>query len=111
HPMEHRRTFRLAGGAPRRGPADLKRPITIAGGGLAGLSLAVALRHRGIPVKVLEAEDYPRHRVCGEFISGVSAETLAALRIAPLFDGAAEHRTVVWFDSGTPFHRDTLPSP
>lgn len=78
---------------------------------MAGLSLAVALRHRGIPVRVLEAEGYPRHRVCGEFISGVSAETLEALRIAPLFGDAAEYRTVAWFDSGKLFHRDTLPIP
>ena len=44
--------------------------ITIVGGGLAGLALAIGLRQRGVPVTVREAGNYPRHRVCGEFISG-----------------------------------------
>jgi flavin-dependent dehydrogenase len=46
------------------------KPITIIGGGLAGLTLGIFLRREGIPVTVFEAGDYPRHRVCGEFISG-----------------------------------------
>ena len=50
----------------------LKNPLTIAGGGLAGLSLAIALRRHGVDVTVYEAGNYPRHRVCGEFISGVA---------------------------------------
>jgi 2-polyprenyl-6-methoxyphenol hydroxylase-like FAD-dependent oxidoreductase len=66
--------------------ADLKKEITIAGGGLAGLALACALRRHDVPVTVLEAGNYPRHRVCGEFISGVSEETLATLAIADLFE-------------------------
>lgn len=46
------------------------RPITIVGGGLAGLFLGIRLRRLGVPVQVLEAGSYPRHRVCGEFIHG-----------------------------------------
>jgi 2-polyprenyl-6-methoxyphenol hydroxylase-like FAD-dependent oxidoreductase len=53
--------------------------ITIAGGGLAGLTLGIALRQRGVPVTIWEAGHYPRHRVCGEFICGRGRETLAAL--------------------------------
>src|ERR1035441_4912314 len=34
---------------------------------LLGLTLGIGLRQRGIPVTVLEAGHYPRHRVCGEF--------------------------------------------
>ena len=48
----------------------LLKPITIVGGGLAGLTLGIGLRQRGVPVKILEAGSYPRQRVCGEFISG-----------------------------------------
>lgn len=48
----------------------MARPITIVGGGLAGLTLGIGLRQRGVPVTVWEAGRYPRHRVCGEFISG-----------------------------------------
>jgi flavin-dependent dehydrogenase len=53
--------------------------ITIVGGGLAGLSLGIGLRQRGVPVTVWEAGHYPRHRVCGEFISGDGQDTLSRL--------------------------------
>ncbi len=60
----------------------MKRHITIAGGGLAGLSLGIALRNRGVAVTLHEAGSYPRHRVCGEFLSGVSDGTLERLGIS-----------------------------
>jgi 2-polyprenyl-6-methoxyphenol hydroxylase-like FAD-dependent oxidoreductase len=84
----------------------LKREITIAGGGLAGLSLACALRRYEVPVVVLEAGSYPRHRVCGEFISGVNEATLAALGILHLFADALHHRSLAWFENGRLIHRD-----
>ena len=46
------------------------RPITIVGGGISGLSLGIDLQLKGLPVHLFEAGDYPRHRVCGEFLSG-----------------------------------------
>jgi 2-polyprenyl-6-methoxyphenol hydroxylase-like FAD-dependent oxidoreductase len=52
------------------------RPITIVGGGLAGLTLGIGLRREGVSVTVWEAGMYPRHRVCGEFISGRGLQTL-----------------------------------
>jgi len=55
------------------------RPITIVGGGLAGLTLGIALRQRDVPVVICESGHYPRHRVCGEFICGRGRETLTAL--------------------------------
>lgn len=55
------------------------KPITIVGGGLAGLTLGIGLRQRGVPVIVYEAGSYPRHRVCGEFISGRGRTALAQL--------------------------------
>ena len=58
-------------------PSD--KPITIIGGGLAGLSLGIALRQRGVPAAVWEAGGYPRHRVCGEFISGRGVAVLERL--------------------------------
>ncbi len=85
--------------------------MTIAGGGLAGLSLANGLRLRGVPVTVHEAGSYPRHRVCGEFISGVSADTLDALGIRSVFQDARLLESVAWFSEGRKIHSDTLPEP
>ena len=101
----------MARGETRGSLPALKREITIAGGGLAGLSLAIGLRLREVPVTVLEAGNYPRHRVCGEFISGVSGETLQQLGIAVLFEDALQHRSVAWHDCGRLIHRDRLEKP
>lgn len=101
----------MARGQTRVSFALLKREITIAGGGLAGLSLASGLRLRGVPVTVIEAGNYPRHRVCGEFISGVSRETLTSLGISRLFEDALRHQSVAWYDGGRLIHRDRLERP
>ena len=55
------------------------KTISISGGGLAGLSLGIGLRQRGVPVRLFEAGHYPRHRVCGEFISGRGQDVLERL--------------------------------
>jgi 2-polyprenyl-6-methoxyphenol hydroxylase-like FAD-dependent oxidoreductase len=78
--------------------APLKNPITIAGGGLAGLSLGIALQSRGVTVTLHEASTYPRHRVCGEFISGVSEETLQTLGIGDCLDEATHLLSASWND-------------
>ncbi|WP_265594933.1 FAD-dependent monooxygenase [Haloferula sp. BvORR071] len=89
----------------------MKDTVTIAGGGLAGLSLASGLRLRGVPVTVHEAGSYPRHRVCGEFISGVSADSLDALGIRDVFHDARLLESVAWFSRGRKIHSDSLPEP
>ena len=89
----------------------LNREITIAGGGLAGLSLATALLLDEVPVRVLEAGNYPRHRVCGEFISGVSLETLTTLGIVDLFEDARHHKSLAWHERGRVLHRGHLKDP
>jgi flavin-dependent dehydrogenase len=85
------------------------KPITIIGGGLAGLTLGIALRQRGIPVTIHEAGNYPRHRVCGEFISGRGLATLTRLGLHELFDqaGAVSAQTTAFY-SATKF---TAPRP
>ena len=73
------------------------KEVTIVGGGLTGLSLGIALRRARVPVILHEAGQYPRHRVCGEFINGVGEETLARLGIADLFSGVLLHEETNWF--------------
>ena len=91
------------------------RPIEIIGGGLAGLALGLALRRAGVTVTIFEAGHYPRHRVCGEFITGLSAATITTLGLAPYFSDALHHREVAWFigaDATTkPTRIQRLPSP
>ena len=80
--------------------AEMKS-ITIVGGGLAGLTLGIGLRERGVPVTIHEAGHYPRHRVCGEFISGRGQATLARLGLRELIDraGAVSARTTAFFSA------------
>ena len=89
----------------------MKKEIVIAGGGIAGLSLGIALRMRGIEVTLCEAGRYPRHRVCGEFISGVSKETLEFLGVLPLLADAEQNRVTSWWDSEAMMLRKKLPTP
>jgi len=85
------------------------KPITIVGGGLAGLSLGVALRKAGIPAEIFEAGDYPRHRVCGEFMTGLDDRTIETLGIGPAFAGAGSHRKVTWHLRERVIGSQTLP--
>lgn len=66
----------------------MPEPITIVGGGLAGLTLGIGLLQAGTPVTVWEAGHYPRHRVCGEFISGAGLQSLSRLGLLPGLRGA-----------------------
>ncbi len=85
------------------------KSITIVGGGLAGLTLGVGLRRRGVPVTMWEAGHYPRHRVCGEFISGRGQETLTRLGLGEMLDraGAVDADTAAFFSTT----RTTGPQP
>lgn len=88
-------------------------PIEIIGGGLAGLSLGLALRRAGVPVTLFEAGGYPRHRVCGEFIAGLAPATIERLGLAPFLADALRHREVAWFLASTekPARIQHLPAP
>ena len=53
--------------------------VAIVGGGLAGLSLSIQLAKQGHRVIVFEKEEYPFHKVCGEYISLESWDFLISL--------------------------------
>lgn len=50
--------------------------IAIIGGGLGGLTLAIQAAQQGYKVVLLEKEQYPFHKVCGEYISKESWQFL-----------------------------------
>lgn len=43
--------------------------IIIIGGGLAGLTAGIHLSKNGISVTIIEKNEFPKHKVCGEYIS------------------------------------------
>lgn len=51
--------------------------VIIVGGGLAGLISAIHLSKNGFQVTVIDKNNYPRHKVCGEYVSN---EVLPYLR-------------------------------
>lgn len=87
----------------------MTRPITIVGGGLAGLTLGIGLRQRGVRVTLWEAGRYPHHRVCGEFISGRGLESLDRLGLRGRLEtaGAVTAHTAAFFSTT----RNTPPRP
>lgn len=48
---------------------DVSKGITIVGGGLAGLTAAIHLSKIGLKVILIEKNEYPKHKVCGEYVS------------------------------------------
>ena len=58
---------------------DLTYDLAIVGGGLAGLSLSIQIAKAGYKVILFEKEQYPFHRVCGEYISLESWDFLQSL--------------------------------
>jgi menaquinone-9 beta-reductase len=55
--------------------------VLILGGGVAGCAASIALARKGRSVTLIEREPTPRHKVCGEFLSGEALEDLHALGV------------------------------
>ena len=62
--------------------------VIIAGGGLAGLTSAIHLSKFNKKVLLIEKNRYPKHKVCGEYISNEVLPYLNSLGIYPLKEGA-----------------------
>ncbi len=62
--------------------------IIIIGGGLAGLLNAIQLAKAGLSVCVIEKNEYPFHRVCGEYISNETLPFLKSIGLDPFKLGA-----------------------
>lgn len=60
----------------------------ILGGGLAGGAAASLLARAGRPVRLLERETGPHHKVCGEFLSAEAHQDLMHIGLDPLALGA-----------------------
>lgn len=71
-----------------------KPSIIIIGGGLAGLSAAIHLRQLEFPVTLVEKQAYPKHKVCGEYVSNEVLPYLQWLGIDPFAAGAVHIDTL-----------------
>jgi len=64
--------------------------VIIVGGGLAGLTSAIHLSTRKKRVLLIERNEYPKHKVCGEYISNEVLPYLNSLGINPINEGAKQ---------------------
>jgi len=62
--------------------------VIIVGGGLAGLTSAIHLSKFKQRVLLIEKKSYPKHKVCGEYISNEVLPYLNSLGIDPIREGA-----------------------
>lgn len=64
------------------------KEVIIIGGGLAGLAVSIHLSKFGYEVLLIEKQDYPRHKVCGEYVSNEVLPYLDFLGIDVFSEGA-----------------------
>ena len=89
------------------------KTVHILGGGLAGLTLGLRLRRLGIPVELFESGSYPRHRVCGEYLSGRGGDLLRTMVPEPVLtqSGARSSRQLHIFRGNQALPVLSLPRP
>ena len=83
---------------------DITYDLAIVGGGLAGLALSIQTARSGYKVILFEKEQYPFHRVCGEYISMESWDFLQSLGVdLKSLDGSYINRLCVSDGNGKSF--------
>lgn len=85
-------------------PMEPNQTVIIAGGGLAGLTCAIHLSKIGIPVTLIDKEEFPKHKVCGEYVSnevlpylnwlGVDPEKLHPAHISKIMFSTSSGKTL-----------------
>ncbi|RAP77547.1 NAD(P)/FAD-dependent oxidoreductase [Paenibacillus montanisoli] len=77
--------------------------VAVLGAGVAGSSLAKTLADRGFDTVLIDRSRFPRHKVCGEFLSPESQSTLNALGLRDAVESLQPsmiHRTRLSFSAG-----------
>ena len=64
--------------------------VIVIGGGLAGLTSAIHLAKAKFKVLIIEKNSYPKHKVCGEYVSNEVLPYLTYLGFNPLEFGAKQ---------------------
>ena len=67
-----------------------KWDIVIIGGGLAGLTTALRLATNNLKICLIEKNEYPHHKVCGEYVNNEILPYLNSLKIDPFLVGAKQ---------------------
>ncbi len=83
--------------------------VIIIGGGLAGLCSALHLSLNGTKVLVIEKQEYPQHKVCGEYISNEVLPYLQSLGFNPFDFGAKAINKLTLSTEGNQSIRVKLP--
>ena len=86
--------------------------VSVVGAGLAGSAAALAARQHGAEVMLYEKSRFPRHKVCGEYLTPELAPILQSLGVWDRFlaaEPARIHRLVLHFE--TRVKRCALPEP
>lgn len=90
-------------------PKKTEYDVAVVGGGLAGCAASILLAERGHSVALLEKGSFPRHKLCGEFLSPEVQESFRNLGILEDVKAAGAHemdRACITAPSGTTFRCD-----